>query len=145
MGATKTMNILFSALKRAQLVRPKPRNAGTSRTIAAILPKGRQAARIYIQIPLFVYGYTLGGDPFYEEVHTISINAGGGSMSLDSAVRPGQSILVTNNGNEQAQACEVVSVVARLGNSFDVEFKFPSPTPQFWRNVEIGKSPVLVG
>jgi hypothetical protein len=94
---------------------------------------------------LFVYGYTLRGDPFCEEVHTIAINADGGLLSLESAVRPGQSILVTNKGNEQAQACEVVSVVARLGNSFDVEFKFPLPMPQFWRNVEIGNTPALVG
>jgi hypothetical protein len=138
------MSILFNALKRAQLVRPKPRNTGPSRPTPAKLPERRQASRIYIQIPLFVYGYTLRGDPFCEEVHTISINADGGVLSLESAVRPGQSILVTNKGNEQAQACEVVSVVARLGNSFDVEFKFPSPMPQFWRNVEIGNTPALV-
>jgi hypothetical protein len=139
------MNILFNALKRAQIIRPKPRSVAISGIRAVTLAERRKIARIFVQIPLFVYGYTLAGDPFYEEVHTISINAGGGLMSLDSAVRPGQSILITNKGNEQAQACEVVSVVARLGNSFDVEFKFPSPMPQFWRNVEIGKNPVLVG
>jgi hypothetical protein len=139
------MSILFNALKRAQFVRPKLRSAGVSRTIPVTLPESRKAVRIYIQIPLFVYGYTLRGDPFCEEVHTISINSDGGVLALESAVRPGQSILVTNKGNEQAQACEVVSVVARLGNSFDVEFKFPLPMPQFWRNVEIGKTPALVG
>jgi hypothetical protein len=139
------MNKIFDALKRAKLARDKPKHTRTAGTGTATHPDRRQAARIYIQIPLFVYGYTPSGDTFYEEACTIAVNEDGGLVSMQSVVRAGQQLLVTNNGNDQTQECVVVSVEARLGHNFDVVFQFPAPTPQFWHNVEIGKSPATLG
>ena len=94
--------------------------------------------RIAAHLPLFIYGSLLGGDPFYEETFTISINGTGGLILMASSVQPGQRIMVTNQGNDQTQECVVVSVAAQPAGSH-VAFKFPSPMPQFWHGLEIGK------
>ena len=100
---------------------------------------GRRAtSRIAVHLPLFIYGSLLGGDPFYEEALTISINGTGGLILMASSVQPGQRIMVTNQGNDQTQECVVVSVAAQPAGSH-VAFKFPSPMPQFWHGLEIGK------
>jgi hypothetical protein len=137
------MSKIFDALKRTELGRGKPRQTRPAATSTTTRPDRRQMVGIYIQIPLFVYGYTPSGDPFYEEACTIAIKADGGLISMQSVVRAGQQLLVTNKGNDQTQECVVVSVEARLGHDFDVTFQFPVPMPQFWRNVEIGKGPAL--
>jgi hypothetical protein len=94
--------------------------------------------RIVARLPLFIYGSLLNGDPFYEETFTISIHGTGGLIWMASTVRPGQRIMVTNQGNDQTQECIVVSVAAQPAGSY-VTFKFPSPMPQFWHGLEIGK------
>ena len=104
---------------------------------------GRRAtSRIAAHLPLFIYGSLLGGDPFYEETFTISINGTGGLILMTSSVQPGQRIMVTNQGNDQAQECVVVSVAAQPAGNY-VAFKFPTPMPQFWRGLEIGGSSAL--
>ena len=99
----------------------------------------RATSRIDAHLPLFIYGSLLGGDPFYEETFTISINGTGGLILMASSVQPGQRIMVTNQGNDQTQECVVVSVAAQPAGSY-VAFKFPTPMPQFWRGLEIGNS-----
>ena len=98
----------------------------------------RATSRIDAHLPLFIYGSLLGGDPFYEETFTISINGTGGLILMASSVQPGQRIMVTNQGNDQTQECVVVSVAAQPAGSY-VAFKFPTPMPQFWHGLEIGK------
>ena len=102
----------------------------------------RATSWIAAHLPLFIYGSLLGGDPFYEETYTISINGTGGLIMMASSVQPGQRIMVTNQGNDQAQECVVVSVAAQPAGSY-VAFKFPTPMPQFWRGLEIGGSSAL--
>jgi hypothetical protein len=103
----------------------------------------RGTPRVYVHIPLFVYGHTPGGDPFHEETCTISINGAGGLVSMSSRVQPGQRLVVTNQGNDQTEQCIVVSVVAGSTDGSNIALKFPAPMPQFWRELEIGKSPCL--
>jgi len=104
----------------------------------------RGTSRIDARLPLFVYGTLRGGDPFYEETFTISINETGGLMLMARTVRPGQRIMVTNQANDQTQECVVVSVVAQPSGAAQpagsyVAFRFPTPMPQFWHGLEIGK------
>jgi hypothetical protein len=98
----------------------------------------RATSRIHAHLPLFIYGALPDGDPFYEETFTISINGTGGLIWMVSSVQPGQRIMVTNQGNDQTQECVVVSVAAQPAGSY-VTFKFPTPMPQFWHGMEIGK------
>jgi len=98
----------------------------------------RATMRIDAHLPLFIYGSLPSGDPFYEETFTISINGTGGLIVMASRVQPGQRIMVTNQGNDQTQECVVVSVAPQPAGSY-VAFKFPTPMPQFWHEMRIGK------
>jgi hypothetical protein len=113
------------------------RTAGT-RTVE--LPDRRVTPRVYVRIPLFVYGRTQAGDPFHEEARTISINGAGGLISMSSRVQPGQRLAVTNQGNDQTEQCIVVSVAGGMADANNIALKFPAPMPQFWRGLEIGRS-----
>jgi hypothetical protein len=75
-----------------------------------------------------------GGQPFH--ARTVEINAHGGLISLQTAVRPGQKLLVMNKGNESAQQRVVQSVRVRQERAFDVRFAFSTPIPQFWQNLD---------
>ena len=107
-------------------------------TFTAEYTDRRATSRIDAHLPLFIYGSLLNGDPFYEETSTIYINGTGGLILMATNVQPGQRIMVTNQGNDQTQECLVVSVVAQPAGSY-VSFKFPTPMPEFWHGLEIGK------
>jgi hypothetical protein len=98
----------------------------------------RQTRRARVRIPLFVYGNTLEGLPFLEQVHTIVINAHGALIAMKTAVAPGQRLLLTNEINERTQACTVLAVRARQGQDAEdaVAVTFGVPEPGFWRNIE---------
>lgn len=100
----------------------------------------RVTPRVYVRIPLFVYGRMPSGDPFHEEARTISINGAGGLISMSTRVRPGERLAVTNQGNDQTEQCIVVSVDGGSADAKKIALKFPTPMPQFWRALEIGKS-----
>ncbi len=121
-------------------MRSKRKDTKIAETSIAEYTNRRATSRICVHIPLFIYG--LGRDPFFEETYTISINGTGGLILMASSVQPGQRIMVTNQGNDQTQECVVVSVGVQSAGSH-VAFKFPTPMPQFWRGLEIGKSSAL--
>ena len=131
------MSKIFEALRGAELLRAKRKEIKTVGASDAGYTDRRKTSRIHVRIPLFVYGYTPGGDPFYELTYSIVVNGGGGLISMTSDVRPGQRLVVTNEGNDQSQECVVVSVELYRSH---IALKFPAATPQFWRDLEIGKS-----
>jgi len=97
-----------------------------------IRPERRRTPRHQAPIPLFIYGYSSDGQPFYERTATIAVNVHGGSMRMETAVQLGQRLLVTNGENERSQPCIVVFVGARLGGGFEVAFSFTAAMIHFW-------------
>ena len=127
---------ILAILRRAGSVLSGRRDRAT---VKSTIVDRRGTRRVSVQIPLFVYGRTVGGDPFYEEAYTIQVNGNGGLISMSNHVRPGQRLVVTNQGNEQTERCVVVWVAARASDRSNIALKFPGPTPHFWRGLEIGK------
>jgi len=80
-----------------------------------------------------VYGHTIKDEPFYEDAHTIDINAEGALISMQTVVQPSQKLVVTNKTNQRTQIFTVLAVTARLGRPQEVALEFVAPTPQFWR------------
>lgn len=131
---------IFAMLRRVKSYFAKGVNTHTGKTRTIGYIDRRQTPRVYVHLPLFVYGRTPAGDPFHEETWTISINGGGGLISLSSRVQPGQRLAVTNQGNDQTEQCIVVSVSEGPADGSKIALKFPAPMPQFWRQLEIGKN-----
>jgi hypothetical protein len=132
---------IFAILRRAGSFLAK-RTGASDLGKATVDPKDRRGTRrVSVHIPVFVYGRTPGGDPFYEETYTILVNGYGGLISMTSPVRPGQRLVVTNQGNDQTEQCVVVSVEASATGCSNIALKFPTPMPKFWRGLEIGKEP----
>lgn len=100
----------------------------------------RRSTRIEVRIPLFVYGYTPRSRPFHGEAYTVSINGTGGLIAMAAGIRPGQSLVITNEGNESTQECEVVSVRTRFARRNHIAIKFREPAPHFWSGLRIGKA-----
>lgn len=131
---------ILAMLRWGKLYPAKRTDHRSNGTRTVELPDRRVTPRVHVHIPLFVYGHTQTGDPFHEETSTISINGAGGLISMSSRVQPGQRLVVTNQGNDQTEQCIVVSVVAGTTDGSNIALKFPTPMPQFWRGLEIGKS-----
>ena len=111
----------------------------TAALCTPIRPERRRTPRRHIPVPLFVYGHTPEGQPFYEEAFTSAVNVHGGSMRMEAGVQLGQRLLVTNQKNDCAQPCIIVFIGARLGTGIDVAFSFTAAMPHFWRNLGTGK------
>jgi hypothetical protein len=127
---------IFDALKQAELAPVDRKDCATWGRDTSPLPERRRTRRICVYVPLFVYGYT-GDNPFHENACIVEINAHGGLISMQTAILPGQKLLVMNKGKESTQQCVILSVRARQERVFDVGFEFSAPTPQFWQNLEI--------
>jgi hypothetical protein len=104
-----------------------------------IRPERRRTPRRPLPIPLFVYGHTPEGHPFYEETFTNAVNVHGGSMRMERNVQLGQRLLVVNQRNECAQPCIVVFLGVRLGGGIDVAFSFTAAMPYFWHDLGAGQ------
>jgi hypothetical protein len=125
---------IFEAVKQAELASTTRSDAG-----ATTQPERRRTPRVSIHIPLLVCGYK-GKRPFQEDARTLEINANGGLMSLHTAPRPRQKLLVLNKKNESKEHCIVLSIRVQQGRGFEVAFEFLNPTPQFWQDLQVDET-----
>ncbi len=92
----------------------------------------RSTKRFLANTPVLVYGYGATDNPFHERTEALSVNAGGGLITLTSAVNPGQTLLLINEVNLKEEKCTVVRLVSTHLNRTDIVLKFPQPVPDFW-------------
>lgn len=119
------MSKIFEALKELESTK-------SSDTVATRRLERRRTPRVRVHIPLLVYGYK-GKSPFHEDASTVEVNAHGGLISTQTALRPRQKLLVVNKGNESKQRCTVLSVRVLQECGFEVAFEFLNPAPRFWQ------------
>jgi hypothetical protein len=96
------------------------------------LSERRSTKRFLANTPVLVYGYGATDDPFHERTEALSVNAGGGLITLTTAVNPGQTLLLINEVNLKEERCTVVRQVSAYLNGTDIVVKFPQPVPDFW-------------
>jgi len=125
------MSKIFDAIRDAEVAvaeRKQRENAVTNSIEELDL---RRTCRTRVPLLLFVYGYTPEGAPFGEGAFTIEINAHGALISMKTAVSLGARLLLTNENNQETQACTVLAVTARQGVDAEVAVSFETPSPQF--------------
>ncbi len=96
------------------------------------VPDRRCTPRIWLYSPLLIYGHTPENGPFLEATEALHVNAGGGLITLTSAVGHGQMLILMNKVNEKEQICRVVSRRSSYLNRDAVVVGFPERVPDFW-------------
>src|SRR5579862_7174763 len=127
------MSKIFEALKQAQMVRAgklPPQSPGEG---AMEVSDRRRSRRWTMDIPVYVYGHGQGKEPFYEEAHTLHVNANGALLLLSAPVCQGQKLLLTNSLTQQEQDCRVVFIGARHSCTVEAGIAFPLTNPAFWQ------------
>lgn len=124
------MSKIFNDLKSARLGTAQRTLSQTATVIGQV--ERRRTTRARIQIPLLVYSYWRDGMPFYEEAHTIEINANGALIAMRTVVLPGELLLVINRTNHRDVECVVISIAARREREVQVVIAFDASAPKFW-------------
>lgn len=96
------------------------------------IPDRRTSKRFWAYEPILVYGYAGADDPFHEGTEALHVNARGGLITLSTAVRPGQTLLLINKVNHKEQKCSVVRQESRYLNRTAIIVEFPQPVGDFW-------------
>ena len=132
-GGTAATTRFFDSLQETALAIDKRKQSVNAAINAMGRLDRRRTRRALVQIPLFVYGYTLHDGPFAEKTYTIEINAHGALIAMETAVPPGERLLLTNENNQKTQQCIVLSITTRQRPETEVAVAFAAAAPQFWR------------
>lgn len=127
------MSRIFEALKQAQLVRAGNVQPNTPAGDAVEIPDRRRGRRWAVDIAVYVYGHGPGEEPFYEEAHTLNVNANGALLLLSVPVEKGQTLLLTNQLTQQEQDCRVVFLGIQHSRTVETGVAFPETNPGFWQ------------
>ena len=96
------------------------------------IPDRRSTERVWAYAPVLIYGYAAADDPFHEGTEALHVNAGGGLITLNTAVNPGQTLLLINKVNLKEQKCSVVRQDSAYLKRAAIVIAFPRPVPDFW-------------
>ena len=92
----------------------------------------RRSHRVNIAMPILVRGKK-AGQPFEEEVLTISVNAHGCMFHLKTHVTRSQEVAIVNTKTAEELPCKVTFLGQRDGGKVEVGVEFTEPSPLFWR------------
>jgi hypothetical protein len=92
----------------------------------------RCGPRLWAYAPVLVYGQTTGNEPFHEPTEALRVNAGGGLITLTTALKPGQPLLLINKANDKEQKCRLVGSRGSYRGRSAIGFEFFERAPDFW-------------
>jgi hypothetical protein len=92
----------------------------------------RCSPRLWAYAPVLIYGSTDRDEPFHEQTEALRVNAGGGLITLTTAVQDGNALLLINKVNLKEQKCHVVGHRGSYLNRSAVGFEFSESVPDFW-------------
>lgn len=93
----------------------------------------RSSERIWVRIPIVVYGYTKNIGAFHEETETITVNASGALVMLKTKLELGEAVFLTQRSTGQELEVRVVYLDAYSERETKVGLAFKYPIPNFWR------------
>jgi hypothetical protein len=123
---------IWDALREAQKHRTEHAGLKGALTGFELVPDRRCTVRLWVYIPVLVYGHTVENGPFHEGTEALCANAGGGLITLTSSVRRGQKLLLMNKVNRKEEGCHVVYQTPKYLGRAAVVIGFPQPIPNFW-------------
>ena len=92
----------------------------------------RSSERMYLRIPVVVYGYTKNSGAFHEEAVTHTVNASGALVILKTKLQIGDSVFMVRKGSGQEQEVRVAYLESYSERETKVGLAFRRPIPDFW-------------
>jgi hypothetical protein len=96
------------------------------------LSEQRRSQRVLLRIPIAVIASGADKKMARELTNTLVVNAHGGLIHLDLAVKPGQLIILQNPETAEEESCRVIHVHPVLGARTEVGIEFVRPSRNFW-------------
>jgi hypothetical protein len=119
-------------LKEAELQAAALSRSEVVHDTAEQISERRHGDRVWVYLPVLVYGRTIESEPFHEGTEALRVNAGGGLITLTSPVTRGQRILLINKVNQKEHECHVVAERSKYLQRTAVVIGFLTPLPDFW-------------
>jgi hypothetical protein len=126
------MSLIWDQLNQSEITSRQMCAPAEPASSACPVVERRKSGRADIYVPLFVYGYTSGEEPFHEETHTMDVSTNGGLLRLDTPVSSGQKLLLLNRVSKQELECTVVRLVKQPKRTY-AGVAFERPAPGFWK------------
>lgn len=126
------MSKIWEALRDAERLKNRRAHAEDLQNQYDLVIDRRSTKRTLANAPVSVYGYGVADDPFHEGTEATSVNARGGLITLTTAVKTGQTLLLINEINHKEQRCTVVRHGITYLNRTGIAIEFPQPVPDFW-------------
>lgn len=126
------MSRIWDSLKDLERQQKHRETADAAQPDPLLLFERRDGERQRAYLPVFVYGHSPDQEPFYESSELLFMNALGGLITLQSAVAPGQKLLLTNKASQEEVGCHVVGVRSKYLQRFAVAIAFAEPLSESW-------------
>jgi len=126
------MSKIWDALRQAERLKKERVEEEGIEYYCDTMSDRRSTRRFLANTPVLVYGYGTTEDPFHELTEALSVNAGGGLITLATAVNAGQTLLLINEANLKEEKCSVIRRVFSRSNNAGIIVKFAQPVPAFW-------------
>ena len=92
----------------------------------------RRSQRLFLEVPLVIRGQSADQKTFQEENFTLSVNAHGALLMLETKVALGQKLLVMNPKNWHECEATVAYIGPPYAGLANVGIEFTRPAPEFW-------------
>jgi hypothetical protein len=99
---------------------------------SAYVPERRRSGRLWVYLPVLVYGRTVESEPFHEGTEALRVNTGGGLITLTTPVQCGQRLLLINKINQKEHECRVVAERSKYLERTAIVIGFQEPVLDFW-------------
>jgi hypothetical protein len=95
--------------------------------------KQRSGERLFLRVPVLLYGWARSCGAFHEETQTQLVNPSGALVLLHTPVELGETFFVVNKATRQEQECRVAYVAPGEKGSVRAGIAFHQPLAEFWR------------
>jgi hypothetical protein len=92
----------------------------------------RRSQRVLLRLAVTIEGTSAEEKQFQEDTHTLVVNAHGCLVLLRTQLKPGQSLLLTNNATREKQECRVAYQGKMQDAKQQVALEFQHPLPDYW-------------
>lgn len=92
----------------------------------------RRSKRLGLSVPVMVHGANAAGKSFQELTRTVSLNANGALLLLNSPVQERQTVVIENKNTGHEEECRVVFVGPSENGACKVGVEFTRAVGGFW-------------